>query len=196
MPEDSEGQTPAIVPVTKADLDALASSIAETMNKRFVGFQQLVAKRDVEIETRDKTIRELKTAGMSEDELEQLTLIEREKEIESLKAKIALNELSATYGKEVPFFTRLIEADSMEDQLAVMAEYGQQFQPAPIAPAAEPAVEGQSPEVDPNRAQRTPEAPLVTLPDGSVAGLTDAIADRVLAGFGNVPQARFTQRDT
>jgi hypothetical protein len=183
-------ETPAGTPVTEEALKALAEQLQaqfkSEMDDRVKGFQRIVAEKDTAITDLLTEVRGLKTASMSEDELEQFTASEKDAEIERLRFQLQLNELSGTYGAEMPYFKRLLDADDAAGQLGIMREFATALiqASAPEKPAAPEATdEAPVPEVDLNRPRVPAEAPLVTLADGSVAGMTDSLADRLLASF-------------
>lgn len=176
-------------PATPAfDIESVKAEIAAEFEERAKGFQRLLAGRDQSLEALREELEQFKTAGLSEDEREQLALRKKDSRIQELEAKLELNALAGQYGTEMPYFERLLAGESAEEQLKVMREFAQTLapQPPPAAPA-EPEYDPSG--VDMNRPGRSFEAGTL-LPDGS--RMTDEIADRLLSSISR--QADVTQR--
>lgn len=184
MPDPLAGQggtdASADAPVlTAADIEKIKAEMTASFEERFKGMQRLVAERDDLLAARAAELEELKTAGLSDEEREQLEESKKDREIATLRSQLELQALAGEYGSEMPYFERLLKAPTAEDQLKAMREFAQSFAPkAPVTPAAgEPEI----PEVDLNRPGRQPLDGVV-LPDGTV--MNDAIADQILASAG------------
>lgn len=175
---DLAGQMPA--PGASIDIEKVKAEFSALMEERVKGLQKLVSGRDETIKALSRELEEFKTAGLSEDERYQLQLERRDQEIKALEAKLELKELSGRYGDEMPYFEKLLAADSAEEQLQVMRDLralatgGSQAQ-APAAPVV--------PDVDHNNPPRSFDPSSTVLADGSV--MNDAYADQILgSGWG------------
>jgi hypothetical protein len=187
QPGDEGASAPAPA-LTQADIDKLKAELEGQFDERAKGFQRLIAEREQAIEALRNEIEESRLAGMSEDEREALLITKKDRRIEELEAKLELQRLASSYGSEMPYFERLIGAESTEQQLQVMREFAQTLAPAAPPPPTESEVE--VPDVDLNRPMRRWD-PTVTLPDGRV--MNDALADQILGSIGR--QADVTQRN-
>jgi hypothetical protein len=166
----------------------LASAFTAQINERVGGLQRVIAGKDETIKALGKELEEFKTAGLSEDEREQLQSRQLREENERLQSQLELERLGKDYGAELPIFQELLAASSAKDQLEMLRKLRTPAAPveqAPAAPAA-PAV----PDVDPNNPMRS--APTgVVLPDGRL--MTDELADQILRSVDR--QADVTQRN-
>ena len=188
--QDASAQAPA--PITQADIDKLIAARDAQFEERIKGFQRLIADKETRAQALEHELSQLKTAGLSPEEREQLEIEQVKAENARLQAQLDLKNLASQYADEVPFFERLLAAPSAEEQLQVMREYATTLKapqtPAPVAPVApaEPAI----PEVDLNRPYRRETYSGQRLADGTV--MNDELADRLLAAVGR--QSDVTQR--
>jgi hypothetical protein len=172
---------------TQADIDKVKAELSAEFEKRLTGFQRLVSKKDEALEAAMREIEELKTAGLSEDEREQLQVTKMREENQRLQAQNELLRLGGEYGDVMPYFERLLAGSSAKEQLEVMREFASLKAQAQGEPDPDPDPE--IPDIDLNRPMRQPVQGVV-LPDGTV--MNDELADRIL---GSVPiQAQVTQR--
>lgn len=193
MPEDAAGQAydelespalgtaPAPAQPATPDIESIRADIAASIkqeleasfNERVAGFQRLIAERDAEL-------RELKTAGLSEEEREQLARRESEEELEALRRENELLRLSSEFPDEMPIFRQILNAPTAKDQLALLKQI-RAAQAASQAPAPPPPADPDIPDVLPTNPMRPFEEGVI-LPDGTV--MTDALADSLLKSAG------------
>lgn len=186
-PDGSASEPPA---APAFDIEKVKAEIAAENEERIKGFQRLLAGRDEVLEALRGELDQFKTAGLSEEEREQLEISKKDSRIQELEAQLELNALAGQYGTEMPYFQRLLASESAEDQLKVMREYAQTLVVKAEPPEADPAKEEFDPSgVDMNRPPRKFESGTL-LDDGT--RMTDALADRLLASVSR--QADVTQR--
>lgn len=188
---DASAQAPAAI--TQADIDKLIAARDAQFEDRIKGFQRLVADKETRAQALEHELSQLKTAGLSPEEREQLEIEQVRAENAKLQAQLDLKNLASQYADEVPYFERLLAAPSAEEQLQIMRDYRTTLAAAaltqsPQAPAA--PVEPTVPEVDLNRPLRRETYSGQVLADGTV--MTEELADRLLAGVAR--QADVTQR--
>lgn len=170
---EAPGSQAADIERIKAELRKELEAMTED---RIKGFQRVIGSKDTRIDALEKELRQLKTASLSPEELEELEGSEKDRRIQELEAKLELRQLSNQYGEEMPFFERLLEAETAEDQLKVFREYRSAFSAPALPPAASEEQEPDIPDVDPNGA-RSP----ASLPAGTQ--MTDELADQLLRSF-------------
>lgn len=192
-----EGGASASAPAAPGiDIEAIKAQMRAEMDERVRGLQRVVGSKDDLISALRSENSQLKTAGLSEEEREQLEIEQVREENRQLQSRLALEELAAEYGTEVPFFRRLLASDNAEDQLKVMREYAQSRQPkAPDPKGSDPAADDLDvPDVDLNKGPRRTSSAQGTaaqyLPDGTL--MTEELADRLLSSVSR--QADVTQR--
>lgn len=177
-PLAGQSSASATAPAEATDIEKIKAEISAAMraelDTRVAGFQRLLAGRDETIGALSQELDELKTAGLSEEEREQLRDDRLATENQELRDQLALAKLAPEYADEMPLFQELLEATDPKAQLEVLRKIRKPgVAAAPAAADAEPA----TPEIDHNNPPRqTPEG--VTLPDGTL--MTDDLADRVL----------------
>ena len=152
--------------------------IREEFESRFKGLQRVIAEKDEVLNKAQAELKELKTAGLSEDERAQLHQKELSEQLDKLARENELLKLSRDYPDEMPVFEKLLQADSTKTQLETIREIR-----AAIAQAQAPAKQETTevPDVNPTNPPRR-DFGGVTMPDGTT--LTDDIADRILKTFG------------
>lgn len=153
--------------------------IREEFESRFKGLQRVIAEKDDLLSKTQTELKELKTAGLSEDERAQLHQKETAAQLEKLARENELLKLSRDYPDEMPVFEKLLQADSTKTQLETIREIR-----AAIAKAQAPDEKKEStevPDVNPTNPPRRDFGGVV-MPDGTT--LTDDIADRILKTFG------------
>ncbi len=154
---------PAETPATPAfDPTAFEAKIASLIEERVKGFQRMVSEKDSRITELE---RELKTASMSEEEREQLTIRERQEADEALRLENALLKLGQQYPNEVAAYQKILERESVEDQIAALHEVlsaGKTPQPEPEQEVSD--VDRNRPPATPVSAQSTQD--MIRLPSG------------------------------
>lgn len=172
--EDASAEAPV---VTAADIE----KVRKEMDERIIGFQKLVSAREEEAKALRQELEDERLSGLSEDERADIVEAKKDKRIAELEAQIELSTLAGDYGSEMPYFQRLLAAESAEDQLKTMREFATSLATAKAESA--PVVNDESdevevPDVDLNRPLRGADETF-RFADGS--GMTDAQADRLLA---------------
>lgn len=182
----SADNPPATPPVDiEARLKQIEDQFAAKLDERFKGFQQVVAKKDKELEATKRELREEREAQMSDAEKAEARKAERDDELADAKRQLLLYQLAEKYPDEVPVFKAILEAgdESAEAQLEAI----RRFRAPPAAPSQDPPaeVEPDVPPVDPNNPLTTlkPSAQVI---DGQL--VTDDWAEKVLAQ-NNIPGA-------
>ena len=174
------------------DIEAFEARLTAQFDERFKGLQRVIAQKDDLLTAVTEELNQFKTAGLSEEEREQLESDKLRAENQRLMAQIELNELAGKYGDEMSSFQRLLAAPTAEEQLEIMREFRASAlaAAAPSAPAAT-VVEDEMdiPDVDFNRPIRTVTSGQ-QLADGTY--MTDELADRLLGSVSR--QADVTQR--
>lgn len=146
-------QTPAETPVIEpaVDIEAVTAQVRQALaaenEERVKGFQRALADKD-------KEIRNLKTATLSDDERSALAVQEAERERDEARREASLLKLRAQYAPEVvTAFEALTSLNTPEEQVAFIANLR-----APSTPAA-PAPE---PDADLDVRDATPARPAAT----------------------------------
>jgi|LakMenE18May11ns_1017448.scaffolds.fasta_scaffold9871688_2 hypothetical protein len=152
--------------------------VREEFESRFKGLQRVIAEKDEVLSKAQAELKELKTAGLSEDERAQLHQKDLSEQLDKLSRENELLKLSREYPDEMPVFEKLLQADSTKTQLETIREIR-----AAIAKAQTPAKQEETevPDVNPINPPRRDFGGVV-MPDGTT--LTEDIADRILKTFG------------
>jgi hypothetical protein len=145
---------------------SLRADMEAQFQERAAGFQRALAEKDAEL-------RALKTAGLSEDEREQLARQENESAIEVLRRENELLKLAREFPDEMPLFERVLNAPTAKAQLEAFRVLRAELSPKAPAPVAEPELE-----VPDILSSNPPRQTGPTLPDGTA--MSDALADRLL----------------
>jgi hypothetical protein len=158
---------------------AIGKALGSTLDKRFSGFQSMI---DSKVSNLASAVEQLKTAGLSPEEQEQLEYDEQKGEIERLRTENAMLSLRKDHPDAVDFFVEAMSQGSLEDQIAfIEARLGKA-----VAAAVEDAIEeggeldlSAVPVTDPNNPARKQKA----LGAATAAGqpMTDVVADAILA---------------
>ncbi len=149
---------------TAFDPKAFETQIASLIDERVKGFQRIISERDTRLADLE---RQLKTASMSEEEREQLSLRERDEEREQLALENQLLKLGQQYPTEVGIVQKMLSGQSVEEYVAALHEAIAGLK----APEKEP--EQEVSDVDRNNPPTIPVAAsagadMITLPDGRV----------------------------
>lgn len=164
-----EAQTP--------DIEALVSSAVTKalggLDDRFAGFQSLIDKK---ISPLSQQMSQLKTA-LSPEEQEQLDADGEKAELAELRRRNALLELRKDHPKEVDFFMQVMDAETLDDQIAVIAKFLGPAVAAQVEEAAEEAADKTVPEVDRNSPARSKPASALL---AGHSEMTDEIAEAIL----------------
>ena len=174
--EQEEGTSAPAPAAPAVDIEARLAAIEAATEERIKGFQRLLAGRDEELKAREAEIRELKTSGLSEDEREQLRYREIEEERDRLARELELIQLKEKYGDLLDPYQKLLNAQSAEEQLALLAALRAPAAP-PAAPTPQAAPAPEPSDIDLNN-PRIAEPEGITLPDGTT--MTEDLADRIL----------------
>jgi hypothetical protein len=187
---DASAEAPAS-PGSAVDLDAIIAALDGKLNERFSGFQSLIDKR---ISPLAEQLDELKTAGMSPEEREQLEDQATTDHYAKLERENAMLKLRSTNPDAVDFLMSLDQAESFEDQLGLIAtKFGQKVADN-VEAAAQDEAEGEeaTPAVDPNRSARSKAPGIQAALDGQ---LTDASADALLQAASGRSLASFRKQN-
>lgn len=132
--EASAEETP---PAASPDdpLAALRAEMTAEFDKRIAGFQTVINKQTEEL-------RELKDASLSDEEREQLVKSESEEYTDKLERELAMAKFVARYPDVAPVYQQLLDAETPDEQAAILKSLAQPK--APEVPATAPA------DVDPN----------------------------------------------
>jgi hypothetical protein len=158
----------------KADLKA---ELQKDMDGRVGGFQTVINRLTEENN-------QLKRAQLPDDERMELDDQDRQDRIADLERQIALMQLAQQYPEIAPAYQQLLDAETPEDQVAILASLRAASQPA------SPEAEDQVAEVDRNNPVQTIGEIVGKLPNG--AGLTGDIADEILKRFGKTATSELT----
>lgn len=109
------------------DLDALVSKLTADLDKRFSGFQGLLDRRDSEYR---QMLEDLKTADLSPEEREQEQASRLKAELDSYKRKVEILSMRKEFPEEVDLLTSLLEGQSLQDQLSLIAKFRKVETPA------------------------------------------------------------------
>lgn len=199
---DLAGQTPDPASALEAeaepaaptvDIETLVSQITEKViagiqpqiDKRFGGFQQVIAKKDQELSTLQHELKNLRLAGLSEEEREQVLQSEKDAQIAQLQAELELERLGRQYPDLIEEYRQLLSAETAEEQLLRLKAL-REAQAAAATPTPEPQAEPTVPEVDPNLPATHTEISLgERMVDPDL--MTDELADRILRAHGDAP---------
>jgi hypothetical protein len=168
---------------TPADLDALVEKMnakfTEEFGKRFSGLQGLLDRRDAEYR---QLLDDLKTADLSPEEREQVQASKLQQEVEQLRRKNEILSMRKSHPDEADLLERFLEAQSLEDQLNLLATFRKAEAPnAPEPVEGEAAADGKPTPVDKNNPARP------SIPDLSAAPerMNQDLANQILQGSGN-----------
>lgn len=118
---------PSASPVGQADLDKwreeIVASLNEGFDKRFGGFQKILATRDEEVRELKNMLRELKTADLSDDERVQLEREALEQEKAAIAAEKELLALQADFPDEITLYRQVLEQPTAKDQISLLREW-------------------------------------------------------------------------
>lgn len=118
---------PSASPVGQADLDKwreeIVASLNEGFDKRFGGFQKILATRDEEVKELKNMLRELKTADLSDDERVQLEREALEQEKAAIAAEKELLALQADFPDEITLYRQVLEQPTAKDQISLLREW-------------------------------------------------------------------------
>lgn len=159
----------------------LKSELEAQFEERIKGFQRVIGSKDERLSALEKELRQLKTASLTPEELEELQVQEKDQRIADLESRLELQGLASQFPDEMPHFQRLLDAETAEDQLKVLRELRSAISGQSTAsgsPKGDPAADDLDvPGVDPNNPRRP------------VAGLemSDDLADQILKGWGSRP---------
>lgn len=186
--QPAEGASAAAPANGSIDIEAFEARISAKFDERFKGLQRVIAQKDDLLAAVTEELNQFKTAGLSEEEREQLESDKLRAENQKLLAQLELKELGATYGEEMAHFERLLAAPTAEEQLQIMREFraAGAAAPPPVAPVAP---EMDIPDIDLNRPRQVVNSGQ-QLADGTY--MTDELADRLLGSVSR--QADVTQR--
>lgn len=160
---------------------AVAAALGE-QDKRFQGFQSLIDRKFKDIS------RQFKTAGLSPEEREQLEADGGDDELNELRREVEILRSRERFPRGADLMTKLADAESLEDQLALIEEAfnAGAITGAQAAQAADAAVSSDAggdetpvPEVDRNSPARSLRAGLQS--SLQAGEMNDEIADALLA---------------
>lgn len=122
---------PNASPVGQADLDKwrdeFAASLNENFDKRFGGFQKILAARDEQVAELKNMLTELKTADLSDDERVQLERESIEQERAAIAAERELLALQADFPDEIDLYRKVLDQTSAKDQISLLREWRDSF---------------------------------------------------------------------
>lgn len=145
--------------------------IKKELDGRFSGFQSSVDKKFGSLAS---MLEELKTANLTPEEQEQLETRKESDRIASLERENALLKLRKQYPEEVDFLENFFGAESLEAQIATLAEF-RKVKAEPPAPVDDDEDEEEEPTpVEGNNARRRAKP---TVGDA----MTDELADSILS---------------
>jgi len=159
---------------------ALEKALASTFDKRFSGLATLI---DTKIKPLATELAQLKTAGLTPEEQEQLEASAAQQEIERLRAENQILSLRKNHPDAVDFFMEAMGQASLEDQIAFIESRLGKAAATAVQEAVEEAVAEGSPAVpvtDPNNPPRK-QKPLGNETAVASGQMSDAIADALLA---------------
>lgn len=172
------------------DLDAVMAALGKKIDERFSGFQSLIDKK---VSPLASQLEELKTAGMSPEEREQLEEEAAKSRVSALERENQLLKLRTSEPDAVDFLMALESAESFEDQLALVKSKFGAGAAAQVEAAVEAAEGETTPAVDPNNPARPSQ-------QGIVAGLSgemnEQIADALMEGAKGRSLASFRRQPT
>lgn len=173
--EDAPAEPQPASEAPSFDPEELKTALAAEFEKRFRGLQGLMEKKTSEL---NNEISQLRAANLSPEEQEQLEVRSARERAEYLERENAMLRLRKDYPEEVDFMENFFKAESMQDQLAALAN----FRKATAPQGNEPVEERPTPTpVSGNNPARR-QSP--TLADTG-AEMNDALADSVLNAAGN-----------
>lgn len=124
-------EEPSASPVGQADLDKwrqdIVASLNEGFDKRFGGFQKILATRDEEVKELKNMLQELKTADLSDDERVQLEKEALAQERAAIAAERELLALQADYPDEIDLYRKVLEQPTAKDQIGLLREWRDSF---------------------------------------------------------------------
>ena len=182
MPDDptpaGQAEASAPAPAPTPDIETIKAELRKEwdaeMNARVGGFQTVINQLTEEN-------RQLKTSGLSEDELEQLANEEKDKRIAELETQVKLAEIHQQYPQVAEVYTKLLNATTEEQQAQILLSLVQ-----PAAPA-EPAAPAAPSDVDKNNPALTVGQIVAQMPDGTP--ITGDAAVEALKQLGPTPLA-------
>lgn len=122
---------PSASPVGQADLDKwreeIVASLNEGFDKRFSGFQKILATRDDEVKELRNMLRELKTADLSDDERVQLEREALEQEKAAVAAERELLAMQADFPDEIDLYRKVLDQPTAKDQISLLREWRDSF---------------------------------------------------------------------
>lgn len=158
-------------PVSPAPVDVesiVATKLNEWEESRIKPLQR-------EISQRDETIRQLKTASMSEEQREQQRIEDEQREREAFETERWLFQKSRENAEAASALEKFLSLDDPDEQWAV---WSAAFAPkTPVDPAPEPSE--QVPDIDPNNP--APKVPLGQAATGDQ--MTREMRQRILQGY-------------
>jgi hypothetical protein len=164
------------------DLEAIVQRIVGENDKRFQGFQSMIDRKLGDVSRQFEA--KLKTVGLPQEEREQLEAESEAEEVQRLLRENTLLKLRQDKPDAVDFFMKVMSADTLEDQLAVIEETLGAKAAAQVEQAVEDAQQGTTdttatPEIDTHNPARTKGASIA----GALQGqeMTDELAEAVLA---------------
>lgn len=162
------------------DIDALVSMLEEKLNPRFSGLTTLIENKTSPLA---QELSELKTAGMSPEEREQLEEQANQSHYERMERENMMLKMRQSDPDAVDFLMALDNAESFEDQLAIIkSKLGGKA--ADQVEAAVDSGEVATPAVDSTNPARTPATGIAgALATGQIS--SEAEADEILRLAGN-----------
>lgn len=158
----------------------LSAELKAEYDERIKGFQRLLAGRDETQRVLEAQLEEFKTAGLSEEERQNLQEQRLAKENQELRAQLELAQLASEYTDEMPVFQELLSAKTAKEQLELMRRIrtAQAKAPAPATPAQSQEPELEIPDIDRNNPMRS-FGDTIVLPDGRA--MNEQLADQILS---------------
>lgn len=150
---------PSAQPAGQADLDKwreeIVTSLNEGFDRRFSGFQKVLATRDEQIADLRNMLQELKTADLSDDERVQLEREALEQEKAAIAAEKELLAMQAEFPEEIDLYRKVLEQPTAKDQISLLREWKSSFaaqnqQSDPSGKDEEPGDDSSKSAVDPN----------------------------------------------
>lgn len=170
-----------------ADLETkLMAALRGELDTRFSGFQSLIDKKVTPLASE---LAELKTAGMSPEEREQLEEDAARQRMDAVLRENELLKLRQTSPDEVDFLMALEKAESFEDQLELVRERFGAKAAQKVEAAVEAAENSPTPAVDQNNPPRDAKQGIGAALDGGE--MNDDIADALLSAASGRSLASF-----
>lgn len=183
------GSASAEAPAAQAqavDLDSIMAAFSGELDKRFGGITSLIDKK---VSPLAQELAELKTAGMSPEEREQLEERAAQQRYEDLERENELLKLRASKPDAVDFLMDLDKAETFEDQLELIEKRFGKRAADQVEAAVEAASDEATPAVDPNNAPRDPRPGIQAAMEGGQ--MNDAMAEEILKAAGKRSLASF-----